>query len=113
MFAGMRALIYGERLYVLRLRWGLRTPLSELRVGVQDKAGIKEESRLPSTVPSDSSHTWDQGVLAHSASVPPPRRMSLGWGLCECGHWPRSVPCLPIKDRVFPLDIFDNVCECM
>lgn len=62
-------------------------------------------------------HTpWGQGVLAHGATtvpLPPPRRMSLCQGLCECGHCPRSVPCLPVKARVFPLGIFDDVCECM
>lgn len=85
--------------------------------GVQDKAGVGEESRFPSTVASDSSHTLESGNAgswcSNSASVPPPRRMSLGQGLCECGRWSRSVPCLPIKVRVFPSVIFDDVCECM
>lgn len=57
MFSGMRILLFGERLYVWGLGWGLRTALSEPGVGVQDKAGIEEESRFPSTVPSGSTHT--------------------------------------------------------
>lgn len=90
---------------------------SEPRAGVQNKAGMGNESRFPSTVASDSSHTLGSGNAgswcSNSASVPPPRRMSLGQGLCECGHWSRSVPSLPIKARVFPSVIFDDVCECM
>lgn len=39
----------------------LRIALSEPRVSVQDKTGIKEESRVPSPVPSDSSHTFRSG----------------------------------------------------
>lgn len=116
MFGGRRALIYGERSYVLGLGWG-RSGQSEPRAGVQDKASIGEESRFPSTVASDSSYTLGSGNAcswcSNSASVPPPRRMSLGQGLCECKHWSRSVPCLPIKARVFPSVIFDDVCECM
>ena len=63
-FAGMRALVYAERLCDLGLGWGrgcLRIALSEPRVGVQDKTGIKEESRVPSPAPSDSSHTFRSG----------------------------------------------------
>lgn len=101
-----------------RMFWvldGGQSGQSEPRVGVQDKGGIGEESRFPSTVASDSSYTLGSGNAgswcSNSASVPPPRRMSLGQGLCE--HWSRSVPCLPIKARVFPSVIFDDVCECM
>lgn len=57
MSSGMRILLFGERLYVWGLGWGLRTALSEPGVGVQDKAGIEEESRFPSMGPSGSTHT--------------------------------------------------------
>lgn len=39
----------------------LRIALSEPRLGVQDKTGIKEESRVPSLAPSDSLHTFRSG----------------------------------------------------
>lgn len=86
-------------------------------MGVQDKAGIKEVSRFPSMMPSDAIHTLgsDNAIsrYSNSASLPPSRRMSLGQGLCECQHWPRSVPCLPVKAKVFTAGIFDGACECM
>lgn len=62
-------------------------------MGVEDQAGGEGERRFPSAVRSQSACCCH---CSNSTSVPPPRTMTRAG---VCGHWLRSLPCLPIKAR--------------
>lgn len=97
----LETLIFGERLYVLGLGGGLRTALSKPIVGVQDRAGIKEGSTFPSTVPSGSAHTLESGYAgsqcSNSVPVLPPKRMSWATVCVSVGTGPD--PCLVCQSK--------------